>query len=112
MNNFRVQEEPIILFSDQYFFPLSSVNNGSLVLNNLYYNENNQPNKEYVLVFALCQNGSLKNESYLCWLQNHQQIFIYTSWIFNILKLFQSNKKQLEFCLRIKSKLTFLTTMN
>ncbi|CAD8090864.1 unnamed protein product [Paramecium sonneborni] len=64
-NNFKVQEEPIILFSDEYYFSTLSVNNGSLILNNLYQqDEDHQPNKEYLLVLAICQNISLKNGSY------------------------------------------------
>ncbi|CAD8129698.1 unnamed protein product [Paramecium sonneborni] len=65
LENFGIKEEPITLFSEEQYFSALFVNNGSLVLNNAYkQDENHQPLKEYLLVFAICTNSSLKNGGY------------------------------------------------
>ncbi|CAD8109910.1 unnamed protein product [Paramecium sonneborni] len=65
LDNFRVQEEPIILYSEEYDYSSLFVNNGSLILNNAYQqDENHKTMKEYLLVLSICKNSSLKNGSY------------------------------------------------
>ncbi|CAD8090459.1 unnamed protein product [Paramecium sonneborni] len=86
LKNYKIYEEPIPLFSDEFLSSSFVMNNGTLILNNAHTeDEHYQTMKEYLLVFSACQNSSLKNGGYCAdektineYMSNHHGFLILT----------------------------------